>query len=117
MDYAKEEQWHAWNKEALKRFLYRPEQQGPDVGGTVPYYLTQPPIMVTAPKFDTNKEPWWPPSTNPRATTTPLVLEEKPDLFGLESVFTDCNQVVALEDDMWDFAPVSIRFNVLDLFC
>ena len=58
------------------------------------------------------QETWWTSSTNRTETTTPLFLEEKPDLFDLEDVFAECNQVVALEDDMWNLETVSAKVDM-----
>jgi hypothetical protein len=33
---------------------------------------------------------------------TPFVLEEKPDLFGIETIFGECSQAMVLEDNMWE---------------
>jgi hypothetical protein len=37
----------------------------------------------------------------------PPFLEEKPDLFGLETLFGACSQTVALEDNIWDLDTIS----------
>jgi hypothetical protein len=119
VDYSKDEQWHAWNQEALKRFLNRNEQ--PSYKKTMVPYNGQGQGRGPEPNVERVQETWWPSSTNRTETTTPLFLEEKPDLFDLEDVFAECNQVVALEDDMWNLETVSAKVDmtmcVLGLVC
>ncbi len=110
VDYSKDEQWHAWNQEALKRFLNRNEQ--PSYKKTMVPYNGQGQGRGPEPNVERVQETWWPSSTNRTETTTPLFLEEKPDLFDLEHVFAECNQVVALEDDMWNLETVSAKVDM-----
>jgi hypothetical protein len=72
--------------------------------------------LGTALNSETIKGGWWPSRTNPDEATSPLFLEEKPDLFGLEDVFNECNQAVALEDDVWEIATVSVLCSVHALY-
>ncbi len=114
VDYSKDEQWHAWNQEALKRFLIKTDQL-PQEKLIIPksdQYLG----LGTALNSETIKGGWWPSRTNPDEATSPLFLEEKPDLFGLEDVFNECNQAVALEDDVWEIATVSVLCSVHALY-
>ena len=57
--------------------------------------------------YEPFKESWWPDNTTPAKDSTPLFLEEKQELFGFESVYDECNQAVALEEDVWDLTIVS----------
>jgi hypothetical protein len=115
VDYSKDEQWHAWNQDALKRFLTRNDQ--PLKQETVVPEIGQDRQLAEEPKWETVKGSWWPSSTNPAATKTPQFLEEKPDLLCFESVFAECNQAVALEDDMWEIATVRESFFVACFDC
>ena len=106
VDYSKDEQWHVWNQDALKRFLNRTDHQHSEEKFNM-QNNGQGHVLASEPKFESPKGPWWPSSKTPAENTTPLSLEEKPALFGLESAFAEGNQEVSLGNDMWDLATVS----------
>ncbi len=96
MDYAKDGQWLAWNQQALRRFLVTANRPTNDMNGTLltyagPVVQGQLPRHVESPKWGGI------PKSNQEYCT-----EEKPDLFGMDTLFG-----TNLEDSTWELATVS----------
>jgi hypothetical protein len=95
VDYAKDNRWLTWNQEALRGFLETTNKPTDENNGTLQSYAgllqEQFPKQVNIPKS------WEKPKYNPE-----YCIEEKPDIFGMNTLFGS-----NLEDSTWELASVS----------
>jgi hypothetical protein len=112
VDYAKDKVWNAWNQDALRCFL---------TGGDANFLSTQPlhpttkvlspQRFITPSSTSTIQESWVQQSKQASDDSMPTCFDEKPDLDGLDMLFGDCDQVLAMEEEIWEISTVSAITN------
>jgi hypothetical protein len=110
IDYAKDESWDAWNRDALRRFLNEVKSP-PNVTAQNLVVDFHPVTALAPPKRSIHEEAWWQPCVTPVVPPKPSVREDKQEVGGLASIFGDYSQAMALDDDMWEIPTVRLDAN------
>jgi hypothetical protein len=114
VDYATDATWRAWNDEALRRFLNQRTTELTNEKPSVPRlgnlaYRT--PVMSFTKPIPKS---WKPLCDEASYVVSPLIFDEPQDMRVKTGPLYDgdVTQMVALDDDILDFEPVSLRGKI-----
>ena len=113
MDYATDAKWRAWNDEALRRFLNQRTTKPTNGDGAVPElgYAFRTPATITTKPIPNS---WKPLRDEASYVISPLMFDEPQDMpMKTGPLYGDVTQMVALDDDILEFEPVSLRVRIV----
>jgi hypothetical protein len=98
VNYEADQQWFTWHQSAMRRFLF----SAPQTASISSSWLPAGPLRQVdlKPSVESALDLYWPHDSS-------LVAESKPSLEGMNTVFGECSQTVALEGDPWELSTVS----------